>query len=125
MIGPEASAFHDQENLILLRRHEPKRCEACERFTARNCHFMHCAVTGLRGDILKILAWDGSGPVLFAKRLEHGKFVWPPIALEGALADTAAVAGPLAVGETACRLNQENKHSHHTCAGRPRRRRRR
>ena len=34
---------------------------------------------GKRGDILKILAWDGSGLCLYAKRLEQGKFVWPPI----------------------------------------------
>ncbi|MEQ1951768.1 MAG: IS66 family insertion sequence element accessory protein TnpB [Mesorhizobium sp.] len=34
---------------------------------------------GKRGDMLKILAWDGSGLCLFAKRLEQGKFVWPPI----------------------------------------------
>lgn len=33
---------------------------------------------GKRGDILKILAWDGSGLCLFAKRLEQGRFVWPP-----------------------------------------------
>jgi transposase len=32
-----------------------------------------------RADRLKNLAWDGSGLVLFWKRLEHGAFRWPPI----------------------------------------------
>ncbi|MDZ4111393.1 MAG: IS66 family insertion sequence element accessory protein TnpB [Pseudomonadota bacterium] len=44
---------------------------------------------GKRGDYLKILAWDGSGMCLFAKRLESGRFVWPPI-VEGRLQLTAA-----------------------------------
>ena len=32
---------------------------------------------GRRGDLLKILVWDGQGLILIAKRLERGKFVWP------------------------------------------------
>jgi len=33
---------------------------------------------GKRGDYVKVLHWDGSGLCLFAKRLEKGRFVWPP-----------------------------------------------
>lgn len=32
---------------------------------------------GRRGDLLKIIWWDGQGACLFAKRLERGRFVWP------------------------------------------------
>ncbi|CAB3808303.1 IS66 family insertion sequence element accessory protein TnpB [Pararobbsia alpina] len=32
---------------------------------------------GKRGDLLKILWWDGHGLCLFSKRLERGRFVWP------------------------------------------------
>ena len=32
---------------------------------------------GRRGDIVKLLWWDGQGMCLFAKRLEKARFVWP------------------------------------------------
>ena len=32
-----------------------------------------------RADYLKVLSHDGTGLCLFAKRLESGRFVWPPI----------------------------------------------
>lgn len=52
---------------------------------------------GKRGDLLKILAWDGSGLCLFAKRLEAGRFVWPPI-VEGRLQLTPAQLALLVEG---------------------------
>jgi transposase len=33
---------------------------------------------GARGDLVKILWHDGLGLSLYAKRLERGRFVWPP-----------------------------------------------
>ncbi len=32
---------------------------------------------GRRGDLIKVIWWDGQGACLFSKRLEHGRFVWP------------------------------------------------
>ena len=32
---------------------------------------------GRRGDLIKVLWWDGQGMCLFSKRLERGRFVWP------------------------------------------------
>ena len=32
---------------------------------------------GRRGDIIKVLWFDGQGLMLLAKRLEQGRFVWP------------------------------------------------
>jgi transposase len=35
------------------------------------------AFRGRRGDLVKLLWWDGDGLCLYAKRLERGRFVWP------------------------------------------------
>jgi hypothetical protein len=35
------------------------------------------AFKGKRGDLIKLLWWDGQGLCLFAKRLEKGRFIWP------------------------------------------------
>jgi transposase len=42
-----------------------------------------------RADRVKILAWDGTGLCLFHKRLEKGRFVWPPVQ-DGAIRLSAA-----------------------------------
>lgn len=52
---------------------------------------------GRRGDLIKALYWDGQGLVLYAKRLEKGRFVWPQ-ASSGAVTLTAAQLSMLAEG---------------------------
>lgn len=52
---------------------------------------------GRRGDLLKILLWDGQGLVLIAKRLEKGKFVWPQ-ATNGIVSLTPAMLSMLLEG---------------------------
>ena len=32
---------------------------------------------GRRGDLIKVIWYDGQGSCLFTKRLERGRFVWP------------------------------------------------
>jgi IS66 Orf2 like protein len=44
---------------------------------------------GARGGLIKIIWHDGIGMSLYAKRLEHGRFVWPSPA-DGTLAISAA-----------------------------------
>ncbi|HWR49660.1 MAG TPA: IS66 family insertion sequence element accessory protein TnpB [Bryobacteraceae bacterium] len=52
---------------------------------------------GRRGDLLKVLWWDGDGLCLFAKRLERGRFVWPK-ADEGTVSLTRAQLSMLLEG---------------------------
>src|ERR1700750_1849388 len=37
---------------------------------------------GRRGDLVKLLWWDGGGLCLFATRVERGRFVWPRVPAE-------------------------------------------
>ena len=44
---------------------------------------------GRRGDLIKVVWWDGQGACLFSKRLENGRFVWPSPA-DGKVSVTSA-----------------------------------
>ena len=52
---------------------------------------------GRRGDLIKMLWWDGDGLCLFAKRIERGKFTWPK-ATSGTVALTPAQLSMLLEG---------------------------
>jgi len=64
----------------------------------QNPHSGHVFVfRGRRGDLVKLLWWDGDGLCLFAKRLERGRFIWPP-AEEGAVSLSRAQLSMLLEG---------------------------
>jgi len=52
---------------------------------------------GRRGDLVKLIWFDGDGLCLFCKRLERGKFVWPQ-ATEGIVSLTRAQLSMLLEG---------------------------
>ena len=52
---------------------------------------------GRRGDLVKVIWWDGQGACLFVKRLERGRFVWPT-AKEGKVSLTPAQLAMLLEG---------------------------
>jgi transposase len=52
---------------------------------------------GRRGDMIKLLWFDGDGLCLFAKRLEKGRFIWPQ-ASEGTVCLTRAQLSMLLEG---------------------------
>jgi transposase len=55
-------------------------------------------------DRIKIVSWDGSGLVLFWKRLEHSAFRWPPIA-DGTMRLTSSQLAALVDGMDWSRLH--------------------
>ncbi len=55
------------------------------------------AFRGRRGDLVKILSWDGQGLCLYAKRMEKGRFIWPQ-AKDGAVSLTPAQLSMLLEG---------------------------
>lgn len=52
---------------------------------------------GRRGDLVKLIWFDGDGLCLFAKRLERGRFIWPQ-AREGSISLTRAQLSMLLEG---------------------------
>jgi transposase len=52
---------------------------------------------GRRGDLVKLIWFDGDGLCLFAKRLERGRFIWPQ-ATEGSISLTRAQLSMLLEG---------------------------
>jgi transposase len=52
---------------------------------------------GRRGDLVKVIWFDGQGACLFSKRLERGRFVWPSVA-DGKLSITTAQLSMLLEG---------------------------
>ncbi len=60
-----------------------------------------------RADRLKILAWDGSGLVLFWKRLEQNAFRWPPIS-DGVMRLSASQLAALVDGLDWSRLHAQD-----------------
>lgn len=55
------------------------------------------AFRGKRGDLVKLLWYDGQGLCLFSKRMDRGRFVWPATAT-GMVAMTAAQLSMLLEG---------------------------
>jgi transposase len=69
-----------------------------EKVLKQNPYCGHLFVfRGRRGDLIKVIWFDGQGSCLFSKRLEKGKFVWPS-AKDGKLSVTPAQLAMLLEG---------------------------
>ena len=81
---------------------------------------------GRRGDLIKIIWWDGQGACLFSKRLEKGRFVWPAVGEGGQGRADAGAAGDAAGRDRLApaaaqldtpqgRINQTRQHVRDSC----------
>ena len=52
---------------------------------------------GRRGDLIKVLWYDGQGLCLFSKRIDRGRFLWPSLA-DGTVSISTAQLGYLLEG---------------------------
>jgi transposase len=69
-----------------------------EKVLKQNPYCGHLFVfRGRRGDLIKVIWFDGQGACLFSKRLEKGRFVWPS-AKDGKLSLTPAQMSMLLEG---------------------------
>jgi transposase len=69
-----------------------------EKVLQQNPYCGHLFVfRGRRGDLIKVIWFDGQGACLFSKRLEKGRFVWPS-AKDGKLSLTPAQLSMLLEG---------------------------
>tara|TARA_R110002072_G_scaffold201861_1_gene359675 strand:+ start:1059 stop:1406 length:348 start_codon:yes stop_codon:yes gene_type:complete len=81
-----------------MRRGFPGLSSLAEKHLKEDPYFGHLFVfRGRRGDLIKIIWWDGQGACLFSKRLEAGRFVWPS-AQDGKIILTAAQLSMLLEG---------------------------
>src|ERR1700757_4038400 len=97
MIGPPANTRGGGPH-----RHEEGVRRPCRHGAERTCGQSLLqprlfVFRGRRGDILKVLWFDGQGLMLLAKRLERGRFVWPQ-ATSGSVSLTPAQLSMLLEG---------------------------
>ena len=93
-IGPRTMA----SGVTDMRKGFASLAAQAEQTTRANPFSGHMFVfRGRRGDLIKIIWWDGQGACLFSKRLEKGRFVWPS-AKDGKIALTPAQLAMLLEG---------------------------
>ncbi len=81
-----------------MRKGFPGLAAQAERVLKADPHCGHLFIyRGRRGDLIKMIWWDGQGACLFSKRLERGRFVWPS-ASEGKVSVTPAQLSMLLEG---------------------------
>jgi transposase len=75
---PEGTQIWLDAGVTDMRRGMHGLAATVQMVLAENLYSGHVFVfRGRRGDLIKVLWWSGDGLCLFAKRLEHGRFVRP------------------------------------------------